>query len=130
MSGGDHVTIESVDLVGHKGLRLVHAALVPGGGLGNAFAWNDPKFIQYPTAWKQRVSPPAGSLNASQNLVGLPPHSDGRTWEIIVAVLPTTVAGGSADHVEVTYSSGDQTAHLAGQDDFGLFKTEAQCSST
>jgi hypothetical protein len=130
LSGGDHVTIESVALVGQKGMRLVHAALVPGGGLGSAFAWNDPKFIQFPTAWTQRVSPPDGSLNASQNLVGLPRHSDGRTWEIVVAVLPTTLAGGSADHVEVTYSSGVRTVHLAGQDDFGVFKTAAQCSST
>ena len=110
----------------HGSIALKRVALVPFGGIGNGFSWDDPVFYSGAPAWSQRVTLPA-TLNYRIAPARMGKDASG-TWQVVVG-FAITGDGGSVEALDIAYTSNGRTHHIHGVQSLSVVRKDSDCLS-
>jgi hypothetical protein len=118
--GATRIRLRSVSLVGVVGrLRLVRAVVIPGAGAREGFPWPSKTFGGSP-GWSSRIAVP-GEVSGKGASSG-----DGTGWQLVIGVQPAG-AGGSAQAIRISYSSGQRTRSVDGLLSIAMYRNPKSC---
>jgi hypothetical protein len=124
------ITLISADVLGKTaGMSVVHTALIPTGSIGAGGSWGPESFTQFPAEWRDRAEFPGGTVKLVKDsgAAGYDPTYPAGNYELVVAVLPSSDAGGTAQAILMKYKVGGHTFSLKSHLPFGITKSHLDC---